>query len=106
MTNPVLEDAELEAGIAEQVANAKAILGEKHVPAVRWFALSGFPGKGVTLNRPPSTALPVVWACESAMDICCSQAAAIKGSSPLGVATRPADSLTACTRVWPPGAAC
>lgn len=28
MTNPVLEDAELEAGIAEQVANAKAILGE------------------------------------------------------------------------------
>ena len=27
MTNPVLEDAELEAGIAEQVANAKAILG-------------------------------------------------------------------------------
>ena len=27
-TNPVLEDAELEAGIAEQVANAKAILGE------------------------------------------------------------------------------
>lgn len=28
MTNPVLEDAELEAGIAEQIANAKAILGE------------------------------------------------------------------------------
>lgn len=28
LTNPVLEDAELEAGIAEQVANAKAILGE------------------------------------------------------------------------------
>lgn len=28
MTNPVLEDAELEAGIAEQIANAKAILGK------------------------------------------------------------------------------
>ena len=27
MTNPVLEDAELEAGLAEQVANAKAVLG-------------------------------------------------------------------------------
>lgn len=32
MTNPVLEDAELEAGIAEQVANAKAILGRKSSP--------------------------------------------------------------------------
>ena len=40
MTNPVLEDAELEAGIAEQVANAKAILGENMYPQCTGLCVS------------------------------------------------------------------
>ncbi|CAK0787531.1 hypothetical protein CVIRNUC_010751 [Coccomyxa viridis] len=43
MTNPVLEDAELEAGIAEQVANAKAILEDTAKPSTPLDALSPLP---------------------------------------------------------------